>query len=623
MLLERIRLKSFGCFQLQDFELQDGINLIFGPNFSGKSTLVNAIFFTLTGKPIAPRVGLPALAQSGAGSGTAGIGFADQGQHYQLFRSTRGEIELRNRSENGWKTIFTGKRSVDEELKKMFHLTYHHLASTTFLREGEIFEFLGRQPADRREILYALLGIDRLMEVRQRFIEGRRIAKREEKRVQEHQRSLRVTTVKSHREEIQRIEDELHGLEGEYELLSSGSDESSDVALIAELTQTHSRLQQQIAPLTQERASVLSGFTDAKHLRNTIEEVKTAIADAEGLEAQREELIEQVGSLTSQIQVLSTECETLRQLIDSDQGHCPTCHQSVQQEVIAKIIAEKESEKSKYEGKLAAQNKQLDEHTKNVNAMRELIQRRQLLQSKLDVLGRIDTQLADYQREFDAVDERLRALKPAEETQTQTDNPVKTAERRRELRFRIDNLRKRLVKLNSDEAVISHKLEVLQNVNAEAEHILRTRLSAELACDGVQKTIDTFQIQVLQPAEEELQHWLKRMNLFESANIDLKTQHLLPSLQIEGKDRSLMLLSGSEKMLLYLCFKVALSKVLGNPGFFVFDDPTLHLDDERKELMVDFIRQLAQDHQVIVASNDPGVREGLEGANLIETTHQT
>lgn len=31
MRLERIRLKTFGCFQQQDFELSDGINLIFWP----------------------------------------------------------------------------------------------------------------------------------------------------------------------------------------------------------------------------------------------------------------------------------------------------------------------------------------------------------------------------------------------------------------------------------------------------------------------------------------------------------------------------------------------------------------------------------------------------------------
>ena len=69
MRLENIRLKSFGCFDRRDFDLSEGVNLIFGPNFSGKSTLVNAIFFALTGKPIVPKVALAALTQAGVNSG--------------------------------------------------------------------------------------------------------------------------------------------------------------------------------------------------------------------------------------------------------------------------------------------------------------------------------------------------------------------------------------------------------------------------------------------------------------------------------------------------------------------------------------------------------------------------
>ncbi|MDD9973256.1 MAG: hypothetical protein OXU27_04585, partial [Candidatus Poribacteria bacterium] len=144
----------------------------------------------------------------------------------------------------------------------------------------------------------------------------------------------------------------------------------------------------------------------------------------------------------------------------------------------------------------------------------------------------------------------------------------------------------------------------------------------ELACAGVDKTIETLQQQILKPAEAELHHWLERMQLFGQTRVDLQRQHLLPSLTIDGVDRSLMLLSGSEKMFLYLCFKVALAKVLGNPGFFVFDDPTLHLDGERKALMVDFIRQLAEEHQVVVTSYDEDVRSGLEGAHLIEMSRE-
>ena len=625
MRLERIILKSFGCFDRRDFDLSDGVNLIFGPNFSGKSTLVNAIFFALTGKPIVPRVGLPAMAQSGASSGTAGINFRNGEQSYQLFRSTQGEVQLRQKEENAekWRILFTGKRSADEDLRKQFHFSYHHLAAATFLREGEIFEFLARQPADRRDVLNALLGIDRLMEVRQRFIEGRRVAKREEKRIQDHQRSMRVTTVKHHREDIERVEAELKNLEGEYELLSGKTGEGGDTVLVAELTQAHERFQKEIDGLIQERASVLSGFTDVDHLRTSIKEIETATASASGLEKQRDELIQGIGSLNSQIQTLSVECETLRQLIDSDHGHCPTCHQPVQQKIIAGILAEKESARAASQEELEAQQKTLDEHTANINALRGLRQRHQLMQGKIEQLERIEKQLANLQREFDRVASRLGALQPTTPLQTgaisDAADPAQLAEQRRQLKYRIDSLRRRLDGLNREEAVIAHKLEELQRTQHQANQILRTRLSFELACDGVEKTIASLQQTILQPAEKEIRRWLERMDLTRFSQIDLKSQHLLPSLNVEGSERNLLLLSGSEKMMLYLCFKAALSEALGALGFFVFDDPTLHLDPDRRGAMIDFIQRLAEEHQVIVTSNDPEVRAGLSDAHLIET----
>ena len=613
MRLERIILKSFGCFDRRDFDLSDGVNLIFGPNFSGKSTLVNAIFFALTGKPIVPKVGLPAMAQSGASSGTAGLSFRNGEHSYQLFRSTQGEVQLRQKEEKDekWRILFTGKRSADEDLRKQFHFSYHHLAAATFLREGEIFEFLARQPADRRDVLNALLGIDRLMAGRQRFIEGRRIAKREEKRIQDHQRNMRVTPVKNHRKDIERVEAELKDLEGE---LSGKAGEGGDTVLVAELTQAHERFQKEIDGLIQERASVLSGFTDVNHLRSSIKEIEAATASAGRLEKQRDEMIQGVGSLKSQIQTLTAECETLRQLIDSDRGHCPTCHQPVQQKIIAGILAKKESARAASQKELETQQKSLDEQTANINALRGLRQRHQLMQGRVGQLERIEKQLANLQREFDGVASRLGALQPMTPPQT---GPVSG------LKSRIDSLRRQLIGLNKEEAVTAHKREELQRTHHQANQILRTRLSFELACDGVEKTIASLQQTILQPAEKEIQRWLERMDLTRFSQIDLKSQHLLPSLNVGGVERNLMLLSGSEKMILYLCFKAALSEALGTLGFFVFDDPTLHLDPDRRGAMIDFIRQLAEEHQVIVTSNDPEVRAGLPDAHLIETMSHT
>ena len=628
MLLERIRLKMFGCFQQQDFELSDGINLIFGPNFSGKSTLVNAIFYTLTGKPIVPRVDAAAIKNAKSNSGTAGLQFVEDGERYMLFRGTGRRFQLRHEKDGEWYIIFDEKRVtvIEATLKERFGIMHDRLALTAFLREGEIFEFLARQPATRRDILYALLGIDKLIDVRERFIDARRLAKRERNRIQSHQSSLRFSAQNVHKIEIERIEAKLKELESAYSM------ETGDAELIAEWKQNRKQTQTQLDTLTQEQKENLSGFDNISHLHEMINTIETAIKEFTGLATEREELIQKIGSLNSQIAALTNVCESLCTLIDSDNGHCPTCHQQVEREVIQKIVAEKESEKSQLSTELESDKKTLAEKTENLDNRQELEQRLQTLQTRASRLEQLDKDISKVVTELDTLTMRLREKGALDETETmdastnndmQSSYPIPTNLDKRQLKAQIDSQRKRLDKLKQQEAVQSDRLERLQQVNAEAEVVEKTTLCLELACAGIEKTIDTLQRQILKPVEEELHRWLGQMELFGRTQIDLQRQHLLPSINIDGVDRSLMLLSGSEKMFLYLCFKVALAKVLGNPGFFVFDDPTLHLDSERKTLMVQFIRQLAEEHQVVVTTYDEDVRAGLEGAHLIEMKRES
>ena len=624
MQLERIRLKAFGCFQQRDFELHNGINLIFGPNFSGKSTLVNAIFFTLTGRPIVPRVDTSAIKNAKAYSGTAGLQFVVEGERYQLYRATGKRIQLRSEKNGAWHVLFDENRVKVTEtmLQEQFGIMHEQLALTTFLREGEIFEFLARQTASRRDILHTLLGIDRLIEVRQRFIDTRRIAKREQGRIHAHQNSLRFNAQNANETEIEKIEAKLKDLEAAY------GAETGDAELIAEWLQHQNRLQKQLDTLTHQQREALSGFNDIAGLREMITTIETAVQEATGLEAKREKLIQQIGSLESQIAALTNVCNTLRTLIESDEQHCPTCYQKVEQEVVQQIIDEKETEKSKHSTELDTHRKSLETETANLESRRELEERLQTLQRLLTQFEQRASEIEDIQSELNALASRLAERGIQKGEQLPADTP--TGLDKPKLKVQIDQERKRLDQLKQQEAVRLDRLGALQRVNRDAAKVEKTLLSLELACDGVDKTIETLQQQILKPAEEELHHWLEKMQLFSvsrgnggQTRVDLQRQHLLPSLTIDGVDRSLMLLSGSEKMFLYLCFKVALAKVLGNPGFFVFDDPTLHLDGERKALMVDFIRQLAEEHQVVVTSYDEDVRSGLEGANLIEMKRQS
>ncbi|RKU34878.1 hypothetical protein C6496_18585 [Candidatus Poribacteria bacterium] len=619
MRLERIRLKTFGCFEQQDFELHNGINLIFGPNFSGKSTLVNAIFFTLTGKPIVPRVDSSAIKNAKAYSGTAGLQFVADGERYQLYRATEKRLQLRAEKSDGWHVLFDDKRikATETMLQERFGIRHEQLALTTFLREGEIFEFLARQSTTRRDILHTLLDIDRLIEVRERFIDTRRIAKREQGRIRAHQNSLRFNARNDHKTEIGRIEKKLRDLEAAY-----GAD-TGDAELIAEWTQRQKRLKTRLDTLIHQRNEALSGFTDVAHLQKMKTTIEIAIQKAAGLEKKRDKLIQQIGRLESQITALTNVCNTLKALIEGEDQHCPTCYQEVEQEVIQRIIDEKTQEKSKHCTELEAHKKSLQVETENLKSRHELEQRLKTLQASATTFQQYDQEIKTVQNELDPLTARLNQ-KGVQQSKSQASETTASLDKSK-LKVQIDRERTQLDKLKREEAVRLDRLASLHRVNRDVAHVEKTLLSLELACAGVDKTIATLQKQILRPAEEELHRWLEKMQLFSGARenggetrIDLQRQHLLPSLTIDGVDRSLMLLSGSEKMFLYLCFKVALAKVLGNPGFFVFDDPTLHLDSERKALMVDFICQLAEEHQVVVTSYDKDVRAGLEGAHLIE-----
>ena len=613
MQLEKIILRDFGCFQGErDFELTEGINLIFGPNFSGKSTLVNTIFFTLTGKPIFPRVDAAAIKNPYAkqGTGTAGLQFAENGSQYQLFRATGRRILLRSPMASGWQIHFDESRvtTAASQLQERFGLSHQHLALTAFLREGEIFEFLARQPATRRDILYALLGIDRLIDVRERFIDARRLAKREEKRIRGHQNSLRFKAQNPNGAEIQKIEARLKELEAAY------GTEAGEAALIAEWMQSRERLQTQLENLAREQEDALNGFADMTQLHQMSSKIEAAIAESAGLEGHREILLQQLGSLESHITTLTTVCDTLRALIENDNGHCPTCHQKVEPAVVQRIIDEKEAEKSKVAAELEERRNQLKKQTDELDSRKALERRLQTIQANATRFEQLTQAIEETQRELGTLEARLKERG----VDSRVQEPAPTRRDKERLKAQMDRERRRLVSLKQQEAVRLDRMNELQRVNRQAGKVEQTRLGLELACEGVDKTIATLQRQILQPVESELQAWLEQMELFGKTRIDLQKQHLLPSLTIDGVDRSLMLLSGSEKMFLYLCFKVALAKVLGNPGFFVFDDPTLHLDGERKALMVDFIQQLAEEHQVIVTSYDDEVRAGLKDAHLIE-----
>ena len=110
---------------------------------------------------------------------------------------------------------------------------------------------------------------------------------------------------------------------------------------------------------------------------------------AKGIEKEREKLIQKIGSHNSQITAITNVCNTLKTLLENGDGHCPTCQQKIEREVVEKIIQEKGTEKIHLTKELETLEKTLSEQTDDLNSRKELEQRLQILKTSATRLEQI------------------------------------------------------------------------------------------------------------------------------------------------------------------------------------------------------------------------------------------
>lgn len=76
------------------------------------------------------------------------------------------------------------------------------------------------------------------------------------------------------------------------------------------------------------------------------------------------------------------------------------------------------------------------------------------------------------------------------------------------------------------------------------------------------------------------------------------------SLEVKGYKRSFQQLSGGEQMSAALALRLALLRQLTNISIAFFDEPTAHLDPERRDGLAEKIMQVKGFDQLFVISHD-------------------
>jgi exonuclease SbcC len=297
MLPTRLELRNFLAYRQPDPIILDGIHLacLTGPNGAGKSSLLDGITWALWGKA---RVRSDDdLIYQGQNDMLVQLDFLQGTVHYRVVRKRqKGKTARTGRSaldlfiwdeESGrWQPITAPSiRETEQRIEGLLHLDYETFVHSAFLQQGRADAFTVKTPAQRKEILAEIMGLDQWKEYEDR-------AKEELKRIDHN---LNVISVQL--EDIARQEANEPVLRRDLAVAEAGLAEAEQLRVEAEarynevagaqdqMNAAQDRLRAAQHRIRQREADLQEIEVELDRYRAQVDRLQAIIADRESIES--------------------------------------------------------------------------------------------------------------------------------------------------------------------------------------------------------------------------------------------------------------------------------------------------------------------------------------------------
>ena len=177
MIIDRLVLKNFKRFRHEEIRFQDGITGILGNNGTGKSSIVQAIFFALYG------VQATGIAADYIVSGFASpkercevrLDFSVGGEKYAVVRTFRKGKTVQHDAEfyRAGKMMAKGVGPVEAEVRRTLGMGPVDFKNTIYAGQKDLLTLLETTPGKRKEWFLKALGIDYLSAESQKILKER------------------------------------------------------------------------------------------------------------------------------------------------------------------------------------------------------------------------------------------------------------------------------------------------------------------------------------------------------------------------------------------------------------------------------------------------------------------
>jgi len=679
-MIKEIELKDFIAHRDTKLEFGKGITIFLGHNGSGKSSIIDAVTFALFGKHtrranknLVRRGGNSAMVKmrfslnSREFVATRALGGSGM-QTFSQFVVASDGTEVLNRPIVGGERKQFGE-SMSGEIAKVLGLDYEKLRVAAIVQQGELLKIIEAQPKEFKELLNGLIGIDRLdqaFETMRDVIVGFRDKLRDETGGYADQDIAKVEELIGKKElelnksksllaefeyEIKSLEEKIGLLEQEIEMMEP---------MIFSVRELHTREELLLRHLKEKRSIVSGEVSRLEHIAreaaSSIEVLKGKNQVVISLEVTRSKIDE----VHSKIEHYEGETGKLRGILESSSqlqlvdGRCPVCNSPVAKvnkifdmdhinQEIKRLSAEKSTlQISKVE--LKKEERQLAERDKMIAAAERFLSSNSI--SSLDDLLKLEAELKNRQQDLARLPKEL--LKVG-------DDPMQLAidDVSKSLGQEIVGLRER-VKGFSHQQYSNAKLEK-SGLSQRLLDLSRKLGACQKAIDDSLDTIDSCRkvseqlrsaatfVETLEKIRSvifnrdgmvgiSLRSWAIKVisqkaseyaSLFNIgiSRIELAERAREISVTCYGRQGEVDLdsLSGGEKVAVALALRLGIAYMMGSNklDFVILDEPTTHLDEERRKALVRIISEAFREgagplEQLIIITHDSDIFEDSE-----------
>jgi len=648
-MIRSIELVDFLAHSNTKLEFDNDATVFVGDNGAGKSSIIDAITYSLFGEHT--RKNNKGLIRRGSNQGFAKIEFSANGKNYQAVRKidSKGTLTAQFAEDVDERLIpiAEGERkqfgeSMTMHVEKTLGMNFEKLRIASIVQQGELSSIIKAKGKEFKELLNTIIGIDKLdtalssMRTVQREF---RTSIQEKFGYDDTQIQLLENKIIEYENETKNTQPKLEQLsteKKEQELLMSRlekqiQDDSSKESQLKELESRKKEWQEyamhvikSIKNEVAEKEEIVNECKPCFAISKNRNEIETKINESQKkLSAMESELSDLVKK-----QVRLEEHEELAKKLVLKDGKCPVCDSSVDHlkplfqkkhiedeiEGIEKKITELENEKDELEENIDSLTDDLEESkraetilsTYKINNESQLDEIATEIKMKVKQIQKIPltvnsgqlVEVASLDSHAKTIYENIVSLEKSTKGFDQQ-KFLENIQSRESSRHRLSQIDQEYGEISGKSKQVKMELDKLGSTLKELKHVKGYVTELELIQKNVyeregpvSKSLRSWALDIIsQKASEHLENLntkIQRISLSE------KTRDVNISCYSRNAVLDLESLSGGEQVSVALALRLGMSHLLGasNLNFMILDEPTTHLDSERRKSLVNVLSQL-------------------------------